>query len=350
MSTVRVLLADDHAVVRAGIRKAIEDMPDLLIVGEVGDGLELASALESLQPTCLLIDVTMPDFAPIDEMRRIRAHYPLLRILVISAYDDDVYVQGLLSAGVNGYHLKDQPLSDLRLAVERVIAGKRWISSPLLDKLLQPLRSRTDTPRLSERQRSVLQALLDGRDNRAIAQALGLSIKTIENHLTRLYRQLDVQSRLEAANYVREHPEIMAQPGGMAVATPNVIHLPQARQVAVLLVDDNRRYRHQLSRMIGKAYPKAMTYEAATTAEATHLTRTVSPHIAFVDVVLADEDGIRCTRHIKAVHSVMRVVLISAYPDREFHRLGLQAGAIALLDKKDIDVSTLHQMIADTAV
>ena len=113
MGTVRVLLADDHAVVRSGIRNAIEDLPDLQVVGEVGDGPSLGPALVSLHPDLLVIDVTMPHFEPVGMIRDVHLQYPALKILVVTAYDDDAYVQGLLGVGVNGYHLKDQPLSDL---------------------------------------------------------------------------------------------------------------------------------------------------------------------------------------------------------------------------------------------
>ena len=347
MDKARVLLADDHAVVRAGIRNALDGLPDLEVVGEVGDGAALMEALERVRPNCLLIDVTMPDFEPIAAVRQIRARYPRLRILVVSAYDDDVYVQGLLSAGVNGYHLKDQSLGELRLAVTRVLAGKRWVSSPLLDKLLQPSRPPVHNPTLSSRQRDILGLLIEGLDNRAIASRLGLSVKTIENHLTRLYRQLDVQSRLAAANYVREHPDVMAYMGQTAQQVPPPIELPQTEQTAVLLVDDNKRYRGQLRRMIRKVYPQAMIYEAGNISDALHLTQQVIPQITFVDVVLADEDGIACTRRIKAQMPSARVILISAYPDREFHQLGLEAGAMAFLDKKDLDTNTMRQIVED---
>ena len=348
MNKTRVLLADDHAVVRAGIRDALQDLPNLEVIGEVGDGLELVQALEELRPNCLLIDVTMPHFEPIATIRRIRAHYPQLRILVVSAYDDDVYVQGMLSAGVDGYHLKDQSLNDLRLAVMRVVAGERWISSSLLDKLLNPSPHFSDMPNLSSRQQEILRLLADGRDNRSIAQQLELSVKTIENHLTRLYRQLSVQSRLEAANFVRDHPELIAHTGQSAVETKSVVDLPVAGQGAILLVDDNQRYRGQLRRMLAKVCPQAMIYEAGSTAEALQLAKRVNPWITFVDVVLADEDGIYCTRRMKAQAPSSRIILISAYPDREFHRRGLEAGAMAFLDKKDLDVATLRHIIEDT--
>ncbi|MCA9933878.1 MAG: response regulator [Ardenticatenaceae bacterium] len=347
MYPTRILLADDHALVRAGIRNALEGEASLQIVGEVGDGPGLIQALEDLRPDLLLIDVTMPNFEPVATIHRIRLRYPNMFILVVSAYDDDVYVQGLLRAGVNGYHLKDQPLSDLRLAVERVLTGKRWISSSLVDKLIQPTEAiQPDTPKLSSRQIDILHLLSKGLDNRAIAAKLGLSVKTIETHLTRLYRQLNVQSRLEAANFAHEHPELITRAAKNA-APDNQLLLPQEQQASILIVDDNQRYRQQLRRMVGRIYPQAMIYEAANTQDALHLVQRLSPQLVFVDVVLGDESGIRCTRQIKTQSHHSRVILMSAYPDREFHRLGLEAGAKALLDKKDLDAATLFQIITD---
>lgn len=343
----RILLADDHAVVRAGIRKAIENSPELEIVGEVGDGPGVVKALAELNPDCLLIDVTMPEFEPISEIRRIRTNHPELSILVVSAYDDDVYVQGLLRAGVNGYHLKDQPLSDLQLAIERVLAGERWISSSLVEKLLRPSPQALNTPKLSLRQKDILHLLVEGADNRAIAQHLNLSIKTIENHLTRIYRRLNVQSRLEAASYVRDHPDLIANSGQTLVTDTQLQDFYQTGQAAILLIDDNRRYRHQLRRTIGKVAPEAIIFEAGNTKDALKLVERINPDVIFVDVVLGDEDGIRCVRRLKLKTSIARIILISAYPDREFHRLGLEAGATAFVDKKDLDSAALQQMIGD---
>ena len=189
MGKVRVLLADDHAVVRAGIRNALQELPELDIVSEVDDGPSLMAALDETEPDLLLFDVTMPDLEPVTAIHQIRARYPAMKILVVSAYDDDVYVQGLLGAGVNGYHLKDQSLDDLKLAVQRVLAGERWIASSLIDKLLVHTDSDTPALILTNRQREILHLLQQGLDNQSLSQQLGLSVKTIENHLTRLYRQ-----------------------------------------------------------------------------------------------------------------------------------------------------------------
>ncbi|GAB4280169.1 MAG: response regulator [Candidatus Promineifilaceae bacterium] len=345
MQKTHVLIADDHALVRAGIRNAIENEQNLQIVGEVGDGPSVIAALAELQPDLLIIDVTMPQFEPIAAIEQIRHTYPRMLILVVSAYDDDVYVQGLLRLGVNGYHLKDQPLSDLRLAVERVLAGQRWISSSLVEKLVQPSAAPTAVShKLSRRQVQILQLLAQGMDNRTMANQLGLSIKTIETHLTRLYRQLNVQSRLEAVNFAHQHPEITEQSTAVPTAATPV---ERGHKANILIVDDNHRYRQQLRRLVGRIYPQASIYEAANIAEAIRTVQQTTPKLVLIDVVLGNENGIQCARWVKAESHQAKVVLMSAYPDREFHRQGLEAGASAFLDKKDIDAATLYQIIID---
>lgn len=347
MGKIRVLLADDHAVVRAGIHKVIDEIPDVEVVAEVGDGPSLFLALNRQQLDCILIDITMPDFDPIEATYQIRAQFPLLKILVVSAYDDDTYVQGLLKAGANGYHLKDQPLSDLKLAVQRVLAGERWISGPLITKLVGSVQPVSATAILTPRQRDILRLLQLGMDNQGIAQETGLSVKTVENHLTRLYRQIQVSSRLEAVRFLNQHPEVLGVVGQEAVNAPadGASHSPKA--LAILLVDDNSRYLQQLQRVIGKVCPSAVLYEAESIVSAVHLAQRTNPRLVLVDVVLGDEDGIRCARRIKAISPQSRIIMMSAYPDREFHRLSLEAGAIAFLDKKDLDAVTLRQVIED---
>ncbi|MEO8396625.1 MAG: response regulator transcription factor [Chloroflexota bacterium] len=345
MKNTRLLLADDHAVVRSGIGNALKDLPQIEIVGEVGNGRDLFVMLASLRPDCLLIDVTMPEFEPISAIAQIHADYPSMKILVVSAYDDDVYVQGLLGIGVNGYHLKDQPLSDLRLAVTRVLEGERWVSSRIVDKLLQ---LRDSNPgqhgRLTDRQVDLLRLLYRGYDNRTIALALSLSVKTVENHLTRLYKIIDVRSRLEAVNYVMQHPDII----GVSTGASHLPTLPpSASALTALIVDDNTRYRQQLMRTISSINPHMLVYEAENTRQALDLLQNLKPRLALVDVVLGDEDGIQCAHEIATTSPQSRVILISAYPDSEFHRLGLEAGAVAFLDKKTLDTATLRQVIDD---
>jgi DNA-binding NarL/FixJ family response regulator len=289
----------------------------------------------------------MPDFEPIGAIREIRAHFPLLKILVVSAYDDDVYVQGLLGTGVNGYHLKDQPLGDLRLAVQRVLAGERWVCGPLVEKLLRTREAPTSPLPLTARQYELLRCLKEGLDNQAIARRTGLSVKTIENHLTRLYRQINVQSRLEAVNYLIQHPDVLGASEAAPAPSAGAVSGHSAAQPTIMIVDDNMRYRTQMRRMVGKSCPNALIYEAENIQMALRLVEDMLPRLAFVDVVLGDENGIECARLLKTRSPATRIVLISAYPDREFHRLGMDAGAVAFLDKKDLDAAALREVIED---
>lgn len=346
MLPVRVLLADDHTVVRAGLRNALEGLPNLEIVGEVGNGRELRDALPRVRPDLLILDASMPEFEPISAVQQIKAEYPELKILIVSAYDEETYVVGLLKAGVDGYHMKDQPLADLQLAAQRILNGDRWISGVLIDRLLnrRPLRtSSTITPWLTRRQRELLRLLSQGIDNRNIALTLNLSIKTVENHLTALYRVLGVDSRLKAVNYARNHPELLAS----VPEAPEIERPSDGAALTVLLVDNNARYRQQLSRIIGRVSPNCLIYEAESISEAVGLGEQIQPQLALIDVVLEDEDGIQCARRLRNVSPQTRMVLVSAYPDREFRRQALSAGAVAFLDKKDLDTASVRQVVED---
>ncbi|RPJ03925.1 MAG: DNA-binding response regulator [Spirochaetaceae bacterium] len=347
MKSVKVLLADDHAVVRAGLRDALVNIPSLKIVGEVGNGGQLMDALSSLRPDLLLMDVNMPGFDPVQAAIKIKETYPDMKILVVTAYDDQAYVVGLLAAGVDGYHLKDQPLADLQLAVQQILKGERWISGSLVNRLVDQKTSAADMgmPLLTKRQRELLRLLTLGYDNKTIASEMVLSIKTVENHLTSLYRVLGVESRLEACNYAMCHPETLGVAAHAVWGSRVENHVPHS--LSILLVDDNSRYRNQLGKMIGKSCPQASLFEAGDTEEVLRLARQIKPQLAFIDVVLPGDDGIHCVRRLKTVSPQTRVILISAYPDREFRKLGLQAGAVAFLDKKDIDTATVKQLVED---
>lgn len=349
MEMTQVLLADDHTVVRAGLRNALEGLANIKVIGEVGNGSELKLALEKQHIDLLVMDANMPNFEPISAATEIKSRYPNLKILIVSAYNDETYVVGLLKAGVDGYHLKDQPLADLRLAVQRILSGERWITSSLLTRLAdrQPAPARSSSaPWLTKRQRELLQLLTEGADNRSIAAALEISVKTVENHLTALYKILGVDSRMKAMNYALHHPEVLATSGQEMVEMEPA---PRTEgNLSILVVDDNPRYRQQLCRLIGKITPTSIIYEADNIAEALRIGEKVKPNLGLIDVVLDQEDGILCASRLKSVSPSTRMVLISAYPDREFRRRALSTGAIAFLDKKDLDTASVRQVIEDT--
>ncbi len=348
MAKTTLILADDHAIVRAGIRNALSGSTDFTISAEVDSGPTLFAALRQFSADCLLIDVTMPNFEPFAAVKEIRKQFPAMKILIVSAYDDDIYVQGLLQLGANGYHLKDQPLSDLRLAIQRVMAGERWVSSRLLERLDQapPPVVEAELPKLTGRQREMLHLLYKGLDNYHIAAQLDLSIKTVENHLTGLYRLLDVRSRLEAVNYMIQHPELLGLSPSTLPPAPDTRFISRSKQT-MLIVDDNERYRQQLSRMVLSINDQVQILEADNTGRAVQLAGQHRPRLILIDVVLGDENGIQCVQRVTKISPTSRILLFSAYPDSEFHREGLAAGASAFLDKKNLDSAALRQILED---
>ena len=290
MPAVKVLLADDHVVVRAGLRNALDVMPDLEIAGEVGNGHELPDAIARLDPDLLVLDANMPDFEPISAVRQLKAERPHMKILIVSAHDDESYVVGLLNAGADSYHMKDQPLADLQLAIQRNLRGERWISSSLVGRLAYQRAAPTPSTTiwLTRRQRELLRLLTQGLDNRQIAQTLDLSIKTVENHLTALYRVLGVDSRLKAVHYALRHPELLAV-SGYETFEFEPLQQKNENDLIVLVVDDNIRYRQQLTRLIGRICPTSILYEARNISEAINLGRQIRPQLALIDVVLENE-------------------------------------------------------------
>lgn len=348
MTKIDVLLADDHALVREGLRNSLKKISGINIIGEVGNGRDLFLLINSSKPDLLVVDVNMPQFDPINAITEIRKTHQNLKILVVSAYDDQSQIIGLLSAGINGYHLKDQPLSDFHQAVERILGGGRWISDPLINKIVDQLSENESKPKelsLTKRQRELLYYLTLGYNNQKIARVLNISIKTVENHLTNLYRVLKVESRLEASNFGGQHPEYLYIPEREMEKTK--LEENSSGSLSVLLVDDNAQYRAQLGKLVSRACPTCSLFEVEDPIDAERIASQMNIDLAFIDVVLKDEDGIQCLQKLRAISEKTRIILISAYPDWGFRKAGLNAGAIAFLDKKDVDASIIREIIND---
>lgn len=330
----RILVADDHSLVRSAIVSLLNELSRDHEALEARSGEEVLQILQTQRVDGLLLDLNMPHFDPIADLKRIQALQPRLPVLVITAHDDPVYIQALLEAGVCGYHLKSQPIEELKVALERLLAGERWIAGPVIERLLR----RPAVPDLSERQIDLLRLLAQGLDNVAIAQTLHLSVKTVENNLTRLYRRLNVSSRLEAVSIIREHPHWLH--------TDQPV-LPTTKDHVVLLVDDSDNYRLQMRRTLRRMNANLHFAEAASTAEAVEIVQQEPPQLALIDMLLGDENGIECLRQVKQIVPQARLILISAYPDYELRRQGMAAGASAFIDKRDLNAAALRQIVDD---
>jgi DNA-binding NarL/FixJ family response regulator len=196
---IRVVVADDHKVVRAGIRELLADEPDIEVVGEARNGHEAVELALAQRPDVVVMDINMPELSGVDATRRIRAADPAVRVLVLTAYQDDPYLYGLLDAGASGYILKTAEGGDIVRAVRATAAGQSTIdpavASRLIARLTQPA---GPSDGLTERELEVLRLAARGQTNKQIGVALGISDRTVQNHLANIYGKLGVASRTEA--------------------------------------------------------------------------------------------------------------------------------------------------------
>ncbi len=197
----RILLADDHPFVRKGIRAELEGNEDLTVVGEAGDGEETRRLALELEPDVLLLDLQMPGPSATETVEYLRHLCPRLKVLVLSAYDDDVYVQGMLAIGVAGYVLKDDVPDALVRALRAVRHGDTWFSGRVLQGLAGGRASETTRPpaRLTRRELAIVRLLATGMTDREIGLELDCGERTVRYLLTGIYRKLQVDNRTEAA-------------------------------------------------------------------------------------------------------------------------------------------------------
>ena len=198
---IRVLLADDHRVVRQGIRQLLESSKDIEVVAEAGDGEEAQALITKLVPDVAVLDIQMPKASGIEVTRWLRSHLPQVGVLILTAYDDDPYVMAVLQAGANGYVLKTANTDDLIQAVHDVNDGKSALDPAITKKLMSNLFRRSDTKPvepLTDRELDVLRLAAKGYTNKAIGMQLNISDRTVQGHLAHIFATMQATSRTEA--------------------------------------------------------------------------------------------------------------------------------------------------------
>jgi NarL family two-component system response regulator LiaR len=205
LKKIKILIADDHAFVREGTRRILEQEPDLEVVAEAGDGEEAVRLASDLKPDVAIIDVAMPKLDGIEATRRIKALCPAVAVLVLSAYDDDQFVFGLLEAGAAGYLLKSVRGHEIVDAIRAVDAGESVLHPSVARKVLNRFASVSSRAQrkkplelLTDREMEVLKLVTKGLSNKDIADGLSLSVRTVQGHLANIFNKLRVSSRTEA--------------------------------------------------------------------------------------------------------------------------------------------------------
>jgi len=198
---IRVLLADDHHIVRAGIRQLLESAKDIQVIAEAGDGEEAQALIQQHKPDIAVLDIQMPKASGIEVTRWVRAHLPEVGVLILTAYDDEPYVMAVLQAGANGYVLKTANTEELIQAVRDVFEGKSALDPRVTQKLMfnlfkQPVK--TPVEPLTDRELDVLRLAAKGYTNKSIGVQLHISDRTVQGHLAHIFAKLQANSRTEA--------------------------------------------------------------------------------------------------------------------------------------------------------
>jgi len=209
--SIRVLIADDHQIMREGLRALLDKEPDIQVLGEAEDGRLIQRMARELQPDVIIMDVAMPDLNGIEATRQIVAELPRVKIIALSMHDDRRFVLNMFKAGAAGYMLKDCAFKDLAKAIRVVMSHKTFLSPEVADIVVKDYLSKTQPPEasafnlLSPREREVLQLLAEGKTSALIGESLHISVKTVETHRQQIMLKLKIRSVAELTKYaIRE--------------------------------------------------------------------------------------------------------------------------------------------------
>ena len=195
MKKIRVMLADDHAILRAGLRMLLDDQPDMAVVAEAGDGEEAIRRATSSRPDVAVVDLTMPGLTGVETLEGLRREAPTTRLLVLTMHDDPGYARLAMAAGASGHVVKDAESGELLAAIRAVHRGRTFVQVGSEPAPADP--PRPPVPALSPRERQVLELLAHGHTNREVADRLSLSVKTVETHRARLGDKLGLHTRAD---------------------------------------------------------------------------------------------------------------------------------------------------------
>ncbi len=207
-SPVRIMLADDHTIVRQGLARLLEEQPDLKVIGEATNGRDAVDKAKQLKPDVVILDIAMPRLNGIEAAKRIRKHLPETKILILSMYSHEHYIHELFETGISGYLLKESSGRDIIKAIHAAMKNETFLSPSISKVLMDAYRSpRKSSPRterykqLSNREREVFQLIAEGHSTRVIAEMLYISMSTVKSHRAKIMEKLDIDSPVKLVHF-----------------------------------------------------------------------------------------------------------------------------------------------------
>jgi DNA-binding NarL/FixJ family response regulator len=215
VNKIRIILADDHVVVRQGLRSLIDQERDMRVVGEAGDGLQLLDLVKKLRPEVVLVDVKMPNLNGLDAAEEIQRRFPDTHTVILTMHADRSYVERAMQASVFGYVLKDEDITEICTAIRHAAQGDRYLSTGILKKIHGSLNTGEILPDkllvLTLREREVFQLVIEGKVNSEIADILGISVRTVEGHRANMMLKLNLKTHVDLVRFALEHGIFMEQ-------------------------------------------------------------------------------------------------------------------------------------------
>jgi DNA-binding NarL/FixJ family response regulator len=212
VNSYRIIIADDHALFRQGLRRILEEIPEAEVIGEAKDGLELLNLLRELTPQVIILDISMPHLRGLEAIHDIKTNHPKAKVLILTMHKDKDYLYQALSGGADGYLLKEDADDELFLAIEKIREGKIYISPHLSDSMAEDLAHRGRTTReatfgaerLTIREREILKLIAEGKSSKEIADILCISVRTVERHRANIMDKLKLRRSAELIKYAIE--------------------------------------------------------------------------------------------------------------------------------------------------
>jgi DNA-binding NarL/FixJ family response regulator len=209
MSSFRIILADDHAILRQGLKRILNEAAELKVIGEAGDGIELLNLVKQLKPDMVILDISMPNLRGIEAVHELKTIYPEVKILILTMHKDIEYIQKAASEGADGYLLKEDADTELFIAIKKIRQGKIYITPGLTDTLTDDwarmqrsdYKPAIESEKLTNREREVVKMVAEGKSNREIAEVLFISIRTVDHHRANIMEKLQLKNTADLVKY-----------------------------------------------------------------------------------------------------------------------------------------------------